>query len=57
MLPGGKKMLLKVYPISGDPSIGVLDLASAKLTLLTAGSFGRYASTGHLLVLQTDGTQ
>ena len=56
MLPGGKKVLLKVYPIAGDPSIGVLDLASGKLTLLATGSFGRYASTGHLLVLQNDGT-
>ena len=55
-LPGGKKMLLKVYPIAGDPSIGVLDLASGKLTLLATGSFGRYASSGHLLVLQSDGT-
>ena len=55
-LPGAKKMLLKVYPIAGDPSIGVLDLASGKLTLLATGSFGRYASSGHLLVLQSDGT-
>ena len=56
MLPGGKKMLLTVYPITGNPSVGVLDLASKKVTLLAAGSFGRYAPTGHLLVLQEDGT-
>ena len=56
MLPGGTKMLLTVYPITGNPSVGVLDLASRKVTLLAAGSFGRYAPTGHLLVLQEDGT-
>ncbi|WP_309671077.1 hypothetical protein [Gemmatimonas sp.] len=57
MLPGGKKMLLTVYPITGNPSVGVLDLASKKVTLLAAGSFARYAPTGHLLVLQEDGTR
>jgi serine/threonine-protein kinase len=49
-------MLLTIYPITGTPSIGVLDLASTKVTLLAAGSFGWYAPTGHLLVLQDDGT-
>ena len=56
LLPDGQKMLLTVYPITGNPSVGVLDLASAKVTLLAAGSFGRYAPSGHLLVLQDDGT-
>ena len=56
LLPGGKKILLTVYPVSGNPSIGVLDVASTKVTLLAAGSFGRYAPTGHLLVVQDDGT-
>ena len=56
VLPGGEKMLVTVYPITGNPSVGVLDLASGKVTLLAAGSFGRYAATGHLLVLQDDGT-
>ena len=56
MLPASTKMLLTVYPITGNPSVGVLDLASRKVTLLAAGSFGRYAPTGHLLVLQEDGT-
>ena len=56
MLPGGTKMLLTVHPITGNPSVGVLDLASAKVTLLAAGGFGRYAPTGHLLLLQDDKT-
>jgi len=56
MLPGGKKMLLTVYPVTGTRSVGVLDLASKQVTLLAAGSFGRYALTGHVLVLQEDGT-
>ena len=56
LLPDGRKVLLTVYPIAGNPSVGVLDLASAKVTLLAAGSFGRYAPSGHLLVLQDDGT-
>jgi len=55
-LPGGKTMVLTVYPLIGDPSVGVLDIKSGKVTLLAAGNFGRYAPTGHLLVLQSDGT-
>ncbi len=55
LLPGGRKALLTVYPISGDPSIGVLDVASGKVTVIATGMVARYSPTGHVLVVQADG--
>ncbi|HYW30143.1 MAG TPA: protein kinase [Gemmatimonas sp.] len=55
-LPGGKKILLTVHPVAGDPSVGILEVASGKVTLLAEGSFARFSASGHLLVLQGDGT-
>jgi serine/threonine-protein kinase len=54
-LPGGKKLLLSVYPRTGDPSIGVLDIASGEVTLIATGMVARYLATGHVAVLQDDG--
>jgi serine/threonine-protein kinase len=55
-LPGGRKVLLTVYPISGDPSIGVLDIVNGRVTLISTGIMARYAPTGHVLVVRGDGT-
>jgi serine/threonine protein kinase/Tol biopolymer transport system component len=56
VLPGGRKVLLTVYPMSGDPNIGVLDVSSGKLTTIATGVSARYAPTGHLVVVQGDGS-
>jgi serine/threonine protein kinase/Tol biopolymer transport system component len=57
VLPGGRKLLLTVYPIRGEPSIGVLDVSSGKVTLIAAGVKAHFAPTGHVLVIQSDGLQ
>jgi eukaryotic-like serine/threonine-protein kinase len=55
VLPGGRKLLLTVYPIRGEPSVGVLDVTSGKVTLIAAGVKAHFAPTGHVLVVQGDG--
>ena len=55
-LPGGRRILLTVYPRSGDPSIGVLEVSSGQVTTIATGVLARYVRTGHVLVVQDDGT-
>jgi hypothetical protein len=55
VLPGGRKILLTTYPISGEPSIGVLEIATGKVTVIAAGVVARYSPSGHILVVQDDG--
>ena len=55
VLPGGRKLLLTVYPIRGEPSIGVLEVTSGKVTLIVAGVKAHYAPTGHVIVVSGDG--
>jgi serine/threonine protein kinase/Tol biopolymer transport system component len=54
-LPGGSRLLLTVWPLNGDPYVGVLDLSSHAVTTLAPGIQGLYSPTGHLLVMQGDG--
>jgi serine/threonine-protein kinase len=54
-LPGGERLLLTVYPIRGEPSIGVLDRATGKVTLIAAGVRALYLPTGHIVVVRSDG--
>ena len=56
VLPGGRKLLVTVWPANGDPNVAVLDIASHAVTIIAAGVQGLYSPTGHLLVAQTDGT-
>jgi serine/threonine-protein kinase len=56
VLPGGRRILLTVYPGSGEPSIGLLDVASQQVTTLAAGVVARYVRTGYLVVSQGDGS-
>jgi serine/threonine-protein kinase len=55
VLPGAKKILLTTYPLSGEPTIGVLDIATGKVTVIAAGVVGRYSPSGHILLVQDDG--
>ena len=48
-------MLLAVWPLNGDPYVGVLDIASHIVTTLAPGIQGIYSPTGHLLIAQGDG--
>ncbi|HYW32810.1 MAG TPA: protein kinase [Gemmatimonas sp.] len=54
-LAGGKRIILTVYPRVGEPSIGVLDRAAGKVTMITAGIRARYLPTGHIAVVRSDG--
>jgi serine/threonine-protein kinase len=56
VLPGGGKIVLTVFPLTGDPGIAVVDVASGKVTSLTSGIAATYSPTGHLLVVKGDGT-
>jgi serine/threonine protein kinase len=55
VLPGHRKMLLTLVPYLGEASIGVLDLATRKLTVVARGTLARYTQTGHLVVVQDNG--
>jgi Tol biopolymer transport system component len=55
-LPGGRKVLVTIYPTNGDPSIGVVDIASGTTTVIANGVLARYTPTGYLVVAQGDGT-
>ena len=54
-LPGGKKLLLTVYPTTGEPSIGVLERASGTVTIVAPGIMAYYARSGHVVILGADG--
>jgi len=60
VLPNGKGALLTVIPTaSGDPSgytIGVVDFATGRVTVLFPGTYARYAASGHIVFVQADGT-
>jgi len=56
VLPGGRSILLTVYPRTGDAQIGLLDVASGRVTPLAAGALARYVPPGYLVVAQADGS-
>ncbi len=49
-LPGGKKLLVTVYPVAGDVNIGVLDIESGAVEVITPGFVAVYAPSGHIVV-------
>jgi eukaryotic-like serine/threonine-protein kinase len=56
ILPGGKTALVTVWRRKGAADIAAVDLASGAVTVLTGGVRALYAPTGHLIVLQGDGS-
>jgi serine/threonine-protein kinase len=56
ILPGGRTVLLTVARRKGGADIAALDIASGARTVLTRGQRALYAPTGHLVVLQGDGS-
>ena len=56
ILPGGRAILVTVLRRKGAADIAALDIANGKVTVLTRGLRALYAPTGHLIVLQGDGT-
>ena len=56
VLPGGRTALLTVWRRKGAADIAALDIASGVVTVLTRGVRALYAPTGHLIVLQGDGS-
>ena len=50
-LPGGEAGLLRVALADGGTEIRVLRFETGEMTLLTAGAWPRYASSGHLVYL------
>ncbi len=55
-LPGGQALLVTVWRKRAAPDVAVLDLATKQLQVLLGGVRALYAPTGHLVVLQGDGT-
>jgi serine/threonine-protein kinase len=59
-LPNGKGALLTIIPSeSGDLSayaVGVVDFATSEIRVLYEGVYARYASSGHIVFVQDDGT-
>jgi Tol biopolymer transport system component len=56
ILPGGRTALITIWRRKGAADIAALDIASAGVTVLTRGLRALYAPTGHLIVLQDDGS-
>ncbi|MFC1791114.1 TolB family protein [Gemmatimonadota bacterium] len=58
-LPNGRGVLFTVYRRGGlyaDSEIAVVDLKTGEHTVLMPGAMAVYAASGHLLVVQRDGT-
>ncbi|MDP9179497.1 MAG: protein kinase, partial [Gemmatimonadota bacterium] len=55
-LPGGKTVLLCVWRRKGPPDVAAVDVKSGAVHVLTRGVRALYASSGHLVVLQSDGS-
>ena len=55
-LPGGRAVLISVWRRKGVPDIAAVDVRSGAIRVLTRGVRALYASSGHLVVLQTDGS-
>jgi len=56
ILPGDRTALLTIWRRKGNADIAALDVASGRVTVLTRGVRALYAPTGHLVVLQGDGS-
>jgi eukaryotic-like serine/threonine-protein kinase len=56
VLPGGRTVLLTILRRRGVADIAALDVATGKTAVVTPGVQARYARTGHLIVLEADGS-
>ena len=60
VLPNLRGALVTVIPQeSGDVSthtVGVVDFSTSEITVLFQGVYARYASSGHIVFVQDDGT-
>jgi serine/threonine-protein kinase len=56
ILPGGRAAVFTVWRRKGAADIAALDIASGVVTVLTRGVRALYAPTGHLVVLEGDGS-
>jgi len=56
ILPGGRTALVTIMRRRGAADIATVDVASGKTTVLTRGVQAWYARSGHLVVLEADGT-
>ncbi len=55
-LPGGRALLVTVWRKTAAPDVAVLDLATKQLQVLLGGVRALFAPTGHLVVVQGNGT-
>jgi Tol biopolymer transport system component/tRNA A-37 threonylcarbamoyl transferase component Bud32 len=55
-LPGGRAVLFTIQRRRGPSDVAAVEVASGKVTVLTRGLLAMYAPTGHLVVLQSDGS-
>ena len=56
ILPGGRTALVTIMRRLGAADIATVDVASGKTVVLTRGVQAWYASSGHLIVLEGDGS-
>ena len=56
ILPGGRTALVTIMRRRGAADIATVDVASGKTTVLTRGVQAWYAPSGHLVVLEADGS-
>jgi serine/threonine-protein kinase len=54
-LPGGRRLLLTIVPLTGDASVALLDIRTKAVTPLAKGVAAFYAAPGYLVILQADG--
>ena len=55
-LPGGRRLLLTVLPITGDASVVLLDVRTKSVTPLAKGVAAFHALPGYLVIMQADGS-
>ena len=56
ILPGGRTELVTIMRRRGTADIATVDVASGKATVLTRGVQAWYARSGHVIVLESDGS-
>ncbi len=56
VLDGGGAVFFTIWRPTAPPDIGVVDLASRDVSVLTSGTRALYAASGHLVVARIDGT-
>ncbi len=56
VLDGGGALFITIWRPTAPPDIGVVDLASRDVSVLTSGTRALYAASGHLIIARSDGT-